>query len=261
MFAYHQRINRHFTYRFFSMKAGFASPSALKEVMDGKKNLTQASIIKVASGFKLNKSETDYFTNLVYFNQSETEAEKTRYFQALSKIQHTKKGKTLTSEQFEYYSNWYNSAIRELAGTKEFKEDPEWIADRLNPGITAVEARKGLDLLIRLGLLVRDGNGTLKQDSPSLEVDPDVSTLSIRNFNRSMIDLGKEAIERHAPDTREVSGLTLGLSKECAAEIKNMIREFKKSVLNYAVNDTRPSEGVFQLNFQFFPLSKDVELS
>ncbi|MFH0920347.1 MAG: TIGR02147 family protein [Fibrobacterota bacterium] len=255
LFLYNKTLNRHFTFRYFSQKSGLASPSALKEIVDGKKNLTQSSIIKVASGFKLNKSETEYFTHLVYFNQSETEAEKTRYYQALSKIQNSKKGKTLTSEQFEYYSNWYNSAIRELAATPGFKDDAEWIAGRLNPRITPAEARKAVDLLLRLGLLVRKEDGTLKQDSPKLEVDPDVTTLSIRNFNRSMIDLGREAIERHAQEQREVSGLTLGISKECAVEIKNMIREFKKSVLQYAANDTRTAEEVFQLNFQYFPLS------
>jgi uncharacterized protein (TIGR02147 family) len=259
MFRRCKEKNRHFTFRYFSMKAGLASPSALKEVIDGKKNLTQKSILQFAAGFSLNKGETEYFTQLVYFNQSSTEQEKNRYYQELLKRQQIKKGKTLTSQQYEYYSNWYNSAIRELAGTAGFKNEPEWVARRLNPMISPSEAAKALDLLIKLGLLVRQEEGTLKQDAPKLEVDPDVSTLSIRNFNRNMIHLGKEAIERFPQEEREVSGLTLGVSKECAKEIKNMVREFKKQVLNYAVNDARPADSVYQLNFQLFPLTRQEE--
>jgi uncharacterized protein (TIGR02147 family) len=255
LFSFHQKENSHFTFRYFSMRAGFASPSALKEIIDKKKNLTQSSIIKVADGFKFTKSETEYFTSLVYFNQSKTEKEKTRYLQEISKIQKSKKGKTITSEQFEYYSSWHNSAVRELICTKGFKNDPEWVASRLNPKITVAEAANALNLLHRLNLIKTESDGTLTLNSPKLEVDPDVSTLSIRNFNRDMIRLGSESIERYPQNCREVSGLTIGISKETADEIKSMIRDFKKQILNYAINDTRASEEVYQMNFQFFPLS------
>lgn len=255
LFEFHRKRLRHFTFRYFSKKAGLSSPSALKEVMDGKKNLTQRSILQFAIGFNLNKSETEYFTNLVYFNQSQDEKEKNRYYKELLRLQQNHKGKTLTASQYEYYSNWYNSAIRELACTKDFKNDPDWIAGKLIPGIKPSEAKKAVELLLSLGLLTEKEDGTLKQDSPKLEADPDVSSLSIRNFNRSMIQLGSEAIERHDQEQREISGLTLGVSRECGREIKAMIREFKKQVLNYAVNDARPADSVYQLNFQFFPLT------
>jgi len=255
LFEFHRKRLRHFTFRYFSRKAGLSSPSALKEVMDGKKNLTQRSILRFAIGFNLNKSETEYFTNLVYFNQSLDEKEKNRYYKELLRLQQNHKGKTLTASQYEYYSNWYNSAIRELACTKDFKNDPDWIAGRLIPGIKPSEAKKAVELLLSLGLLTVKEDGTLKQDSPKLEADPDVSSLSIRNFNRSMIQLGSEAIERHGQEQREISGLTLGVSRECGMEIKAMIREFKKQVLNYAVNDARPADSIYQLNFQFFPLT------
>ncbi|MBL8025294.1 MAG: TIGR02147 family protein [Fibrobacteres bacterium] len=260
LFSFHQKENRHFTYRYFSMRAGFASPSALNEIIAGKKNLTQSSIVKMADGFKLTKTETEYFTNLVYFNQSKTEKEKTRYFQEISRIQKSKKGKTLTTEQFEYYSSWHNCAVRELICTKGFKNDPEWIASRLNPKITPAEAANALNLLQRLKLVKTEADGTLSLDSPKLEVDPDVTTLSIRNFNRDMIRLGSESIERFPQAKREVSGITVGVSKEAAEEMKSMVREFKKQLLNFAINDKRTSEEVYQMNFQFFPLSES-ELS
>lgn len=255
LFQFHQKRNRHFTFRFFSQKAGLSSPSALKEVMDNKKNLTQRSILQFAIGFNLNKSETDYFTSLVYFNQAEAEDEKNRYYKELMRLQQNHKGKTLTASQYEYYSNWYNSAIRELACIKGFKDDPDWIAEKLVPAIKPSEAKKAIELLTSIGLLTRQQDGTLKQDTPKLEVDADVTGLSIRNFNRNMIQLGAEAIERFDKDEREVSGLTLGISRECGQEIKNMVREFKKQVLNYAVNDARTADTVYQLNFQLFPMT------
>ena len=257
LFEFRRKLNRQFTHRFFSKKAGFGSPSILKEVADGKKNLTDQSARQFAVGFDLNKAETEFFLHLVLFNQAGSEGEKNKAYQLLSKFQQVRHGRVLTASQYRYYSDWFNGAIRELAGLPGFKEDPEWIAGRLTPSITPAEAKRSVELLVELGLLIRQADGTLKQESPKLEVDPDVTTLSIRNFNRSMIELGKEAIERFPQGEREVSGLTLGVSKECAREIKEMVREFKKKILDVAVADVRPAEGVHQLNFQFFPLTRE----
>lgn len=260
LFLFHQSINPRFTYRCFSLRAKLSSPSALKEVIDGKKNLSEKSILQFSTAFKLNKGETDYFAHLVRFNQSTSEAERNHHYQELLKLKQTKKGKTLTSQQYQYYTNWYNSAIRELVGTVGFKNEPEWIARRLIPNITPIEVEKAVELLINLGLLIKNPDNTFKQDSPKLEIDPDVTTLAIRNFNRNMIHLGSESIERFPQDTREVSGLTLGVSRNTAMEIKTMIRDFKKQLLNIAVNDTQPSEEVYQLNFQFFPLTQQESI-
>jgi len=256
LFEFRKDKNRHFTFRLFSKRAGLASPSALKEVIEGKKNLTHKSVLKFALGFGLNKGETEYFTQLVFFNQSKTEKEKNQYYREILRFQQVRKGKTLTASQYQYYTNWFNSAIRELVATKGFKQDPEKIANTLVPKIKTGEAKKALELLLSLGLLKRGPDGKISQSSAKLEVDPDVTSLSIRNFNRSMIERGKEAIERFPQELREVSGLTLSLSKSSIPEIKSLVREFKKQILNYAVNDAREAEEVYQLNFQFFPLSR-----
>jgi len=83
LFEFRKKVNRHFTYRLFSKKAGLVSPSALKEVIEGKKNLTHKSILQFAIGFDLNKGETEYFTHLVYFNQAKTEKEKNQFYREL----------------------------------------------------------------------------------------------------------------------------------------------------------------------------------
>ena len=87
-------------------------------------------------------------------------------------------------------------------------------------------------------------------------MDPDVTSLAIRNFNRSMIELGKEAIERFGQEEREVSGITINVTKEVYKHVKDMVRVFKKEVADYVNNEKKDSDIVGQLNFQLFPLAK-----
>src|SRR6185295_13705882 len=59
------------SFRHFARLAGFNSPSFLKMVIEGSRNLSHESIRKIAEALRLNKEETQYFTNLVLLNQAE----------------------------------------------------------------------------------------------------------------------------------------------------------------------------------------------
>ena len=65
-----------FSYRYFAQKAGFRSPNFLKLVMDGKRNLSSQSIEQFSKAFKLSSIESEFFSYLVHFNQSEDDAQK-----------------------------------------------------------------------------------------------------------------------------------------------------------------------------------------
>jgi len=260
LFDFHKKRNRKFTYRVFARQAGIASSGFLKEVIDGKKNLSHDSAKRFAEGFRLSKKESDYFVCLVNFTQARTETDKNQYYHQMKSLQSTSgKGKNIEAYQYEYYSEWYNSAIRELAGTKDFRPEPEWIASKLTPEITVAEARKSLERLLKLGLLRKEGDGHIVQDSPSLTVEPDISTLAIKNFNRAMISIGKDAIERFPQNEREISGATLHISNSKFNEFRNTIREFKERLINLAASDNDPAENVYQFNVQFFPLTTAKE--
>jgi uncharacterized protein (TIGR02147 family) len=256
-FLYKQRLNRNFSYRLYSKMAGLSSPSALKEVIDGKKGLTISSIPKFILPFKLTKIQAQFFENLVLFNQASDEGEKSRYFREMIRIQRQPRSRTIAPQQYSFYDSWFNGVIREIITLKDFRPDPAWIAAKVKPQITKQQAKAALTLLKQLGLIKQEPNGKLAQDTPKLDIEPDVSVQAIRNFNRSMIELGWEAIERFAPKDREVSGTTLSMSRDCYEDVKEMVRKFKDDLLNYVCNHPGASDIVCQLNFQLFPLIEE----
>jgi uncharacterized protein (TIGR02147 family) len=64
-----KRNNPYYSYRLFSMKAGFRAPNLLKLVMDGDRNLTRNSLAKFVRALKLGEHEAQYFETLVARNQ------------------------------------------------------------------------------------------------------------------------------------------------------------------------------------------------
>ena len=125
-----------FSFRYFSKIAGFKSSSMLKYVMDGKRNLSLEASKKFAEAFNLNKKESDFFVTLVLFNQSVNLEEKQSLALLLLDFAGYQKCHPLSDSQLKYYSLWYFSAVKELVGLSNFKEDPQWISKSMNMAIT-----------------------------------------------------------------------------------------------------------------------------
>jgi len=70
-YHYKKLANPYYSYRLFSMKAGFRAPNLLKLVMDGQRNLTRESMEKFARALKLTDAESAYFAELVFHNQGQ----------------------------------------------------------------------------------------------------------------------------------------------------------------------------------------------
>ena len=255
LYKLYKETKPHFSYRYFSQKAGFRSPNFLKLVIEGKRNLSPESIEKFANALKLGKKEAEFFRVLVHLNQARTVGEKKIYAEQLMQFRPFRYIHPLRQDQYRYYADWYNIAIRELTMLPEFSEDPAWIARRLVPPISPQQAQKALDLLLQLGLLERDESGRLVQADAFISTGDEVTSTSVANYHRTLIRMGAEALDRFPGSDRDISSVTMTLSEKNYREIKVLIQRFRKELLAIADQDESP-EGVYQVNFQLFPLAK-----
>jgi uncharacterized protein (TIGR02147 family) len=255
LYKFYKETKPHFSYRYFSQKAGFRSPNFLKLVIEGKRNVSPESIEKFTKALKLGKREAEFFRVLVHLNQARTVGEKKIYAEQLMQFRPFRYIHPLRQDQYRYYADWYNIAIRELTMLPAFSEDPAWIARRLIPPISPQQAQKAIDLLLQLGLLERDETGRLVQADAFISTGDEVTSTSVANYHRTVIQMGAEAIDRFAGPDRDISSVTMTLSEKNYQEIKGLIQRFRKELLAIADQDESP-EGVYQVNFQLFPLAK-----
>lgn len=253
-YSYQKKVMKSFSFRFFASKAN-VSQSMFKDIISGRRRLSLAVMQKYASAMNLTQKETDYFGAVVQFVNCKSSDEKNYHFTSMLRLRGNCEIKILDESRYEFFSNWYHSAIRELVTLPEFREDHGWIAKKCVPGITAQQARKSIDTMLRIGILCRDQNGKLQPADPIISSEYEMKSLILRNFHTEMISLAKEALERFEPSQREISSLTLGVSYKCYERIKERIRSFKEELLNMVIEDTDVSEMVCQCNFQLFPLS------
>jgi uncharacterized protein (TIGR02147 family) len=249
-----KQVDPKFSHRYFSQKAGFKSSGFFANVLSGNRNLTITATLRFASALKLKKDERDYFQNMVGFCQAKTVEERSHFYEKMVCCLHIDIRK-LAADKFEFYSYWYYSAIRELLFYYQFSGNYEGLAKQLCPPISAQEARKAIELLLRLGLICRQPDGTYHQNTPLITSGEGVTSLHITRFQRATMDLAHQALDRFSADVRDSTTLTMTLSSESFEKAKREVAELRKRLLAMAQSDMKV-DRVYQFNFQLFPLTR-----
>lgn len=251
----HMKLTRRgFSLKVLADRAGFRARDYLMRVMRGERNLSKTGIYRLSGALGFSEKEADFFENLVAFNQAKTSEEKRHFYERLSRVGRFVKHQRLRVDQFEYLSQWYHCAIRSLLPVMDFRDDFSKLGAYLDPPISPVLARKSVQLLLDLGLLVRDDRGKYSAPVSALSTGDEVATVALATFHKAVLDLAKRSIDRHLHRDREMGGVTLSLSAAGFARIRAEVQEFRKRVMEIAAHDTG-EDRVCQLCVHLFPLS------
>ena len=242
------------SYRGFSQRAKLRSPNYLKMVIEGSRNLTREMAKRFAHACRLEGTEVEYFCTLVEFSQAETVAERNFYYGQLQNFKRYNIYHELELAQDYYHSKWFLPAIREMVGTRHFREDDTWIAKHLLPPIKPREARLAVQTLLKLGLLKRNKNGKLVQDNALVTTGAETQSLHLANYHQTMMEHARTSIDRLKAYERDISSVTLCLDSDGISRLKKTIADFRRKLLELEQTETH-KEQVVQVNFQLFPLS------
>ncbi|MEW6777823.1 MAG: TIGR02147 family protein [Bdellovibrionota bacterium] len=251
-----------FTYRSFAARAGYASPSFLKHVIEGKRNLTPEAIGRFSEALGLSPKEREIFETLVLLGQAKTDAERNLYYARLRKGSGAGKANgngaaRMEKAQYEAYSLWYAFPVYELLRHEDFQEDPEWIAKRLHPHIRPAEAKKALALLEDVGLAVRNSAGRLWPRHRDLATEETVRSLAARNYHRAMLGHAVRAMDTLPQGKRSITSVTVSLTRAQYERARQMVSELEDKLLALAGEERNLGESreVYFAGIQLVPVT------
>lgn len=255
-YAYKKSTLAVFSLRFFAAKAGLSSHAHLKLVMDGKRNITKNTVVKIIQGLNLADERATYFENLVFFNQAKTDKEKAFYYGKLVKSTPGSRLHKMDQAHFRIFTEWYHSVIREMVELRGFNPAPEWISRRLGGTITPAQAAESLNLLSSLGLISRTANG-YSQAQSLITTDDEVSDLLVKQYHRQMLDQAKDSMENVPAEKRDISAVTFAIQRKDFPALKKHLQLMRKELLDFS-SESGTGEDVVQVNIQLFPLTRGM---
>lgn len=254
LFEWHKSSCDYFSHRYIVQKAGYKSPTVLKDVIDKKKNLSPVSAERFAQAFKLNPEEQKYFLILIKFNTAATAAEKDRYFSELTQLRKTSSHRTIVPDEYEILDNWWTLTLREALSLPDYKHSKKWLSRIVQPAISEEDVSRSLEILERAGMIKKE-NGHWESCDAVIKTERNVQSIKVTRYHDQMISLAQKALWQVPSHEREISGTTLRIPLDKVKDIKNRLYEMRQSILQMA-QECEEADQVFQLNFQLFPLIK-----
>ena len=161
----------------------------------------------------------------------------------------------LEEEQLaSYFGNWWVVAVRSLLEVTDGRCVPSELARRLSPAVSESEIERSLKILEDLGLVKKASSGRLVLAEAHVTAGGEVRTKAVRQFQRQILALASESLERFAREDRDVSTLTLALDAPTFAQIREILRECRRQIQK-CVEDAPTPDRVMQLSMAFFPLA------
>ena len=255
-FIEQKRISEIFSNRYFAMKAGFKSSSYLLSVIKGRFNLSYSTLRKTVSAMGIDGAAADFFENLVFYNQAKEHDEREKYFRKLEALRKQTHFYKLEKRQYEYIKAWYFLVIREVAVLCDWNDDYRRLARMIRPPISTEEARSAVEILLEIGLLVKDDAGRYSQSSASLNLEG-IPKYLLTNLKKELIMRGADALQVMDRTERFGAFSTLTMSRETFDFACEVLEDARRKIIGKSLNDADPDK-VYEMNVLLFPLSQSI---
>jgi uncharacterized protein (TIGR02147 family) len=174
-------------------------------------------------------------------------------------MKHTRVPQIIAQERTRILEKWSYWIVRELASTRDFRLEAEWIAERLGQKISIAEAQEAIDLLLELKFVVLGPDGHYGPGEALVSSSDEKTCQLVQGLHRQLIELSLHSLARDPVAEREFGAVTVALSKSKLPKAKELMKRFRREFHQLMSEDDALGEEVYQLNLAFFPLSIPVK--
>ncbi len=250
---YLKRSQSQFTLSQLATQTGL-SVSYLSMLFQGKRPLTRKTLPPLAAALGWEASEIKKIELLCSFANSKNDEEKHKAFTRIAKRRAFQRINPQEAIVYEYLSQWYHIAIREMAALSDFNPDPEWIQLRLWKKIGRSKIAASLEFLFAHGFLEKRPDGSVSPPDRQLDCQGQVYRLALKRFYGQMYDLAAKSIDSVPADRRNLQSFTLAIGRDRFEQIKLIIEQTYKQVEQIA-KESPPGDDVYHVSLALFPFT------
>lgn len=157
----------------------------------------------------------------------------------------------IEDETFSVIADWQHFAILSLMDTRDFKNSPKWIADRL--GISEFDAKDAVARLVRVKL-VEVKNNKLVKTKHGIFTGTDRESKALKLSHTQSLQQAIEKLHDVPVELRDITSMTMAIDLKKLPLAKKMITEFRRKLCGY-LEDGQRSE-IYNLNIQLVPVTR-----
>lgn len=224
--------------------------SYFADVLRGKK-VSPRMVQKFIEVLELDKREARYFEWLVKWDQAKSDGDRKKAMEELLKM-NPHPQTLLHSDSYEYYAEWYHSALFAILDVMDVRDDLSPVAKRIFPKVSVGKLSESVELLKRLGLVRQNEEGFLKPTKESVSSGPYNNEELIREYQLQCFELSKKALLSPGKNPHSASTLVFSLSQGAYKQLEAALQAFKSQARQIIAGDKEKADSVYHLNIHLF---------
>lgn len=250
-----KKANPRWTYGMWARRLGLKTTSSITKIIKGEREPGEAVSQKLISYFKFRNKESQYFQDLVRLQKIKKDPRLSILLMEKMAKEHPNCAMRLLDDKtFSIISCWHYLAIREMTRMNHFQEDPDWIARQFQFKVIPREIKNAIQTLLKVGLLKRDKQGLLQIEEGRIKTSDDIASEAIKRYHEQMLENAKISLRITDVDEREFTSAMLVVNRANLPKVKAFVRQFKNQFSK--TFEEEKGDGLYQIQIQFFPLTK-----
>jgi uncharacterized protein (TIGR02147 family) len=254
LYNYRKATEEDFSYELWAQEVGFQHRSFLRQVVIGRRALTDVTAQQLCERLFFTKPEQEHFLTLARYSKSRNKQEREALGQRLMQILKENYYQTEVEVSQDFLAHPLVPRLQVLLSLGEKPKSIEELSKALTAD--ALEIEKGLIVLMRLNLAVQSEEG-YKATVNSFKISPQLGSDILLDYHQKIL---QDAIAaRTLPhDQRRYKSLLMAMSPEEFEQFLNNMNNFVKEQLHKF--DTPNPEGrrLFQVNMNLFSVSTEL---
>lgn len=250
--AYLKSSQSKFSLRSLAKQAGLAS-GYLPMILKGTRTLSAAALAKMIPFLGMNSTEQSFLDCLLILGTSDSHEARIAALERMKRFSQFRQQSPLEAASYQYLTHWYYVAIREMATLPGFRDDPNWIQERLRFQVPLKEVKDALQFLFENQFLRKNPDGTIQAPQEILNCSGGIYRVSLTHFHREIMRLAGEAIEKVPSAERNIVGHTCSLTSENYEKAKEIAEAALQKI--QALGSNQGGDSVYHFELALFPLT------
>jgi uncharacterized protein (TIGR02147 family) len=257
-YTLHKSRDESFSHRTFLKRAGIPGSVYLKRLILRQRKLSRRYIGNFIVALGLTPREARYFRLMVQYGNELLLKTRESLLREMLSMRSQNDDYLIKDKQLKYFSKWYYPVVRELVTIVDFNDDYTELARRTIPKISPRQAQGAVRYLLKCGFITKDRDGRYSLKDQFITTGPEVQSTIMTEFHRQNLQWCADSLSTVALNDRDVSSLTMTVSRATYDTIKGEIVSFRKRLMDLARDDTK-GEMVCYTGFQLMPRSRESE--
>jgi uncharacterized protein (TIGR02147 family) len=246
-----KRFEPQFSYKLLAELLGL-DPAGTFRVLHKERHLPARSVSRAIDFLGLSGRSAEYFVLMTSYARERGKGARQAILVKAEELKDVPR-RRLRDQELSFFRDWWMVAVRCVIEVLEGRANPDEVSRHIIPEVNSEAVRQAIEAMLDLGIARKAQGDRLRFVDKHLTADAAEGRAAVAQFQRRILELAAESVDRFPRDKRDISTLTLTVDAAAFEDIRGILRDCRRRI-QQRVGEAETSDRVLQVAIAIFPL-------